>query len=82
MFGCLRNPLEVLDPNLSFLLSCSTTMVRMGSVQPVKIWPNGLRIEDCGFDGDYRCQKWRINLALVNPFFSPENQKEKKNNWL
>jgi hypothetical protein len=35
-------------------------------------------IKDCGFDGDYRCQKWRINLALVNPFFSPENQKEKK----
>jgi hypothetical protein len=35
-------------------------------------------IEDCGFDGDYRCQKWRINLTLVNPFFSPKNQKEKK----
>jgi hypothetical protein len=35
-------------------------------------------IEDCGFDGDYRCQKWRINLVLVNPFVSPENQKEKK----
>uniref|UniRef100_A0A2N9G3T0 Uncharacterized protein n=1 Tax=Fagus sylvatica TaxID=28930 RepID=A0A2N9G3T0_FAGSY len=29
-FGCLRNPLEVLDLNLSFLLSCSTTVVRMG----------------------------------------------------
>jgi hypothetical protein len=35
-------------------------------------------IEDCGFDWDYRCQKWRINLALVNSFVSPENQKEKK----
>ena len=33
-FGFLRNPPEVLDLNLSFLLSCSTSVVRM-SFSPI-----------------------------------------------